>query len=156
MRAYRRIWLISACAYISTARKVGLIIQGALNKQVQLSGCGLICYCLAPGAWNGVPIRECNSRTSRQQAVLDAYHWRGADGDRRRWQSPCTIPIDGEVLRSSRVMSSPELDRGEFILPWVALSPLWRVQPCLGALTKSSLLVTRCRHDLTLLFYTCA
>ena len=47
---YRRIWLISACAYISTARKVGLIIQGALNKQVQLSGCGLICYCLASGA----------------------------------------------------------------------------------------------------------
>ena len=46
---YRRIWLISACAYISTARKVGLIIQDALNKQVQLSGCGLIGYCLAPG-----------------------------------------------------------------------------------------------------------
>ena len=45
---YRRIWLISACAYISTARKVGLISQDALNKQVQLSGCGLIGYCLAP------------------------------------------------------------------------------------------------------------
>ena len=33
---HRRVWFISICAYIPTAREVGLIIQDALNKQVKI------------------------------------------------------------------------------------------------------------------------
>ena len=33
---YRRVWFLSACAYIPAAREVGLIIQDALNKQVKI------------------------------------------------------------------------------------------------------------------------
>ena len=33
---YRGVWFLSACAYIPTAREVGLIIQDALNKQVKI------------------------------------------------------------------------------------------------------------------------
>ena len=36
VRSYRGVWFLSACAYIPTAREVGLIIQDALNKQVKL------------------------------------------------------------------------------------------------------------------------
>ena len=32
---YRRVWFLSACAYIPTAREVGLI-QDALNRQVKI------------------------------------------------------------------------------------------------------------------------
>ena len=33
---YRRVWLVNACTYNSAARKVGLIIQGALINQDNL------------------------------------------------------------------------------------------------------------------------
>ena len=33
---YRRVWFLSACAYIPIAREVGLIIQEALNKQEKI------------------------------------------------------------------------------------------------------------------------
>ena len=40
---YRVCFLSAACAYIPIASEVGLIIQDALNKQVKISGCGLLC-----------------------------------------------------------------------------------------------------------------
>ena len=40
----RKVWLISAYAYtcISTASKVGLILQAALTSQVNYKGCGFV------------------------------------------------------------------------------------------------------------------
>ena len=39
---YRRVWFLSACTYIPTAREVGLIILDALNKWVKIKCVWLI------------------------------------------------------------------------------------------------------------------